>query len=126
MEKTNLAGKKQFTGKALRRLQSYSWPGNIRELRTVIERTLLMTDAKVIDADDIVFDEIIGNEEPAYRIPEPHEGFNIREYTAEISRRLKLRALEITGGNITKAAGLLGISPAALSKELKGKGKDLQ
>jgi DNA-binding NtrC family response regulator len=43
----------QFSAEALNKLRAYGWPGNVRELETVIQRSLLLTSASIIQADDI-------------------------------------------------------------------------
>lgn len=62
--------KKQFSEKVLRRLESYSWPGNIRELRNLVERIVLMTDSNIELVDDIpkslFLDEMSHNRSIAY------------------------------------------------------------
>lgn len=121
MEKSNLVRKKRFTGNALRKLQQYPWPGNIRELELVVTNALRFSDGDVIDATDIVFRDVSGAPDPFAGLPEPQEGFDLRAYCTEVNRRLKQRALELTDNNITRAAALLGISAAALSKDLKRK-----
>ena len=47
----------EITPGAMRRLQSYSWPGNIREMRNVLERTVLLTGNRVISEKNLHFDE---------------------------------------------------------------------
>ncbi|OQB32528.1 MAG: Transcriptional regulatory protein QseF [Candidatus Hydrogenedentes bacterium ADurb.Bin179] len=121
MERSNLAWKKRFTGNALRKLQQHPWHGNIRELERTVTDALRFTDGDVIDATDIVFRDVSGAPDPFAGLPEPQEGFDLRAYCTEVNRRLKQRALELTDNNITRAAALLGISAAALSKDLKRK-----
>ncbi|OQB37850.1 MAG: hypothetical protein BWY09_01505 [Candidatus Hydrogenedentes bacterium ADurb.Bin179] len=82
---------------------------------------LRFTDGDVVDAPDIEFRDVSGEPDPFAGLPEPHEGFDLRAYCTEVNRRLKQRALELTDKNITRAAALLGISAAALSKDLKRK-----
>lgn len=121
MERSNLARKKRFTGNALRKLRHHPWPGNIRELEIVVTDALRFAEGDVIDAPDIVFRDVSEDPDPFSGLPEPHEGFDLRAYCTEVNRRLKQRALELTDNNITRAAALLGISAAALSKDLKRK-----
>jgi len=47
-----------FTTAAQRKLLEYSWPGNVRQLKAIVELAITMSNEPVIDADDIVFDDI--------------------------------------------------------------------
>jgi len=47
-----------FTTAAQRKLLEYSWPGNVRQLKAIIELAITMSNEPIIDADDIVFDDI--------------------------------------------------------------------
>jgi DNA-binding NtrC family response regulator len=47
-----------FTTAAQRKLLEYSWPGNVRQLKAIVELAITMSNEQVIDADDIVFDDI--------------------------------------------------------------------
>jgi DNA-binding NtrC family response regulator len=47
-----------FTTAAQRKLLEYSWPGNVRQLKAIVELAITMSNTPVIDADDIVFDDI--------------------------------------------------------------------
>lgn len=49
----------EFTEEAMDRLETYRWPGNIRELKNVIERAVYKSPDAVIDADEIVFDPFV-------------------------------------------------------------------
>lgn len=90
---------------ALRRLEGYHWPGNVRQLMAVIERAVIM-------ADDIIRLEHIQDElkEPAcrslYDIDIPPEGLNLEDFEKELLKK----AMERANGVIAKAAKLLGLS----------------
>jgi predicted transcriptional regulator len=55
-------------------------------------------------------------------LPSPSEGFSIEEFLSGARNALFLRALEAAGGNQAQAARLLGISPQAVHKFVKGGG----
>jgi two-component system, NtrC family, response regulator AtoC len=91
----------------LRKLQNYDWPGNIRELKNVIERALILGSNSTIGPDDIILGRISGptpNEKCS--IPLPANGINLQE----VEKDLLVQALERTGGNQTKAGELLGMT----------------
>jgi len=110
----NKAYKKHFNPKAITALQSHTWTENIRELENIIIRAFNRCDGIVIDESHIMFGS--GQENPWCWLPQPHDGFKMKEYIAGIRRNLKERALKITQGNITEAANLLGVTPGALSQ----------
>jgi two-component system response regulator AtoC len=117
------------TEAALELLQRYPWPGNIRELENVIERTLLFADGELIDEDDLPPD--LKQSEPgaspvpipALHLPavESAGGLKdvVREATTRVERQYIVRALEETGGNVTQAAKILKISRKSLQNKMK-------
>lgn len=107
---------KRLTQAALVKLQGLPWPGNVRDLENALERSALLTKKDVIDADDVVLAEPPGDEEARSNLPDPQPGFSIEQYLKDARSKLVARALELAGGNRSKAARLLGISPQALHK----------
>jgi DNA-binding NtrC family response regulator len=117
--------KKSFTGftpAAAELLEGYSWPGNIRELKNVIERTMILAPEGDIDAGYLP-EEIRDRDQQ-----EPTTG-TTTEPTSTVDRKLvTLRELEddyiqevlvSTGNNKTQAARILGIHPTSLLRRLK-------
>jgi len=107
---------KRLSPSALSRLQSHAWPGNVRDLENVLERSARLARKDVLDADDLVIAEPVSTSDPLDALPEPHEGFGLKQYLASARKQLILRALEISGGNQSKAARLLGITPQNVYK----------
>lgn len=106
-----------LTREALLRLEGYPWPGNIRELRNIIDRALALASGEpTIDAQHIDFDAEPGEQSVLASLPEPHEGFTLKTFLQEIGTTLKQRALELADGNESAAARLLGITPQAMNK----------
>jgi two-component system response regulator AtoC len=106
---------RQVTKEALRTLEAYSWPGNARELRNVIERVLLLEDSDAIQAEHLPA-EIRGN---GARNPKsmilPANGLELEE----LERDLICQALARAEGNKTGAARLLGLSRDTLRYRLE-------
>ncbi len=100
---------KRFTEEALERLEAYRWPGNIRELRNVCERCVVMAKGERIDADALPLEIRLGGPARA-----PGEVKTLRE----MEKEMVARALEATGGNRTRAAKLLGITYPTLKKKV--------
>lgn len=109
---SHLNGKapKALAEEALLKMKQWNWPGNVRELENVIERSVLMSTAPVLGADDIL---ISGFEPkaPEWDLP---AGITI----SEAERRLIMKTLEHTAQNRTQAARLLGISIRTLRNKL--------
>jgi two-component system NtrC family response regulator len=107
---------KRLTQAALLKLQGLPWPGNVRDLENALERSALLTKRDVIDTDDVVLAEPPGHEEAPSTLPDPGPGFSIEQYLKDARKKLVARALELAGGNRSKAARLLGVTPQALHK----------
>jgi len=91
---------------ALRKLMTYNWPGNIRELRNVLERATILRPEGTIEADDILLGE---GAVPGASSPSPAT-LNL----AEVEKHVILEALARASGNKSEAARLLGITRRAL------------
>jgi DNA-binding NtrC family response regulator len=94
----------------------YDWPGNVRELESVIERALVLGDADAIAPEDLP--SVIGAATPApggLRLEIPEEGIDLEA----VERTLIEKALARTGGNVSRAARLLGLSRRTLQYRLE-------
>jgi DNA-binding NtrC family response regulator len=141
---------------AMERLIAHSWPGNIRELENLMERTLLFCDHPVIRLEDLPADiarepggpgevstgvpacvtagEIPVQAEPPGQPPGQPSGETaeipsklvssslkeaVKAQTVRVEREMIVRALDETGGNVTRAAKLLQISRKSLQIKMK-------
>jgi transcriptional regulator with GAF, ATPase, and Fis domain len=105
----------KFAPSALNALGAYAWPGNVRELSHAIERAVLMTSSGTLDASalNLNADSVAtGSGAMATTNAAP---LNVEE----TEKRLVRQALEKTGGNIQRAAGLLGLSRPALYRRME-------
>ena len=91
---------------ALKILSEYHWPGNIRQLETVIERAVLMNDRGTITARDIQDELRTGRPAGQLNYDIPDEGIDFEKLEKELIQK----AMTKTGGIATKAAKLLGMS----------------
>jgi transcriptional regulator of acetoin/glycerol metabolism len=94
---------------ALERLQTYSWPGNVRQLRSVLDTAVTMTRHGPVNAGDL---HLI--EEPNV-VTERPGSLNLEELEAWAIRQ----ALGQRGGNVTQAAKVLGIHRDTLIAKMK-------
>jgi DNA-binding NtrC family response regulator len=110
---------KDIRADALRALQAYAWPGNIRELRNVLYETLVYKRAgeeilpadlprRVLarDADRVFTSSLVDPQRVADRVA--RGGFNLRDEVTALQRAALEEALRRAGGNATRAARLLG------------------
>jgi transcriptional regulator with GAF, ATPase, and Fis domain len=111
---------RSLSSKALATLQSYQWPGNIRELSRVILQSAMLSEKSVLTEKDLVFEEVVSRS-PSAPVPEPGIGFNLTSYLEDLKQNIVERALEKADGVQAKAAKMLGWSPQALNQHLKTK-----
>ena len=107
---------KELTGiseSAIEKLQGYEWPGNVRELDNIIQRHVALCKGKEIESVQLR-DHVPASsaEGPAaargFGIPE--QGMDLEERLEEVETGYLREALSATGGNMTEAARLLGMS----------------
>ena len=112
---TNNLPRTEFTSDALEYLIRLPYPGNIRELKNLVERTVLVSGKSVLDADDFRLQCADGNNAEQEQAVSSLEGMTLDE----VERYTILRAMEKYGGNLSKVAKALGISRATLYRRLE-------
>ncbi|MCL1936835.1 MAG: sigma-54 dependent transcriptional regulator [Candidatus Azobacteroides sp.] len=101
----------ELTQEAFAYLQSLPYPGNIRELKNLVERTLLISGKDVLDHTDFASQNTD---------PQTIERSNGSELTLnELEKQSILQAIEKQSGNLSKAASTLGVSRAALYRRME-------
>ncbi len=106
---------------AMRHMMAYEWPGNIRQLENVIERSLAFSqDRSQIDLDDLP-PEIQAATDPAVEVHVafPDEGMCFEDYVHDVERELIRQALEKSDGNKRRAADLLHLKRTTLIEKMK-------
>jgi len=98
-------------------LLSYSWPGNVREIRNVIERAMILEKSPEIQPSSLILNEVV----MAGAVTEGEAGQPEAPIVPleEMERRLVTRAMAATGDNQTRAAELLGVTRDQLRYRLK-------
>ena len=112
--------KKQFTGlseKLVEKLEAYSWPGNIRELKNIIERAVILADENVLDESLLPY-ELQGQQ--AIKSGSLTSAFDL----SAVEKMHIQKVLGHTHGNRAEAARLLNIGIATLYRKLKDYGME--
>lgn len=111
-----------FTPEALRALQGYRFPGNVRELGNIVERAAVLCRGSTIGIDDLP-PQVTGAEAPRLSLPtatdEPWVPMTLEEAMREPERRIIQKALRANNFNRLKTAEQLGINRTTLYKRMK-------
>ncbi len=114
------AAARRISPRALELLQRYRWPGNVRELENALERALVLSEEEELEPEALP--EAVRS---AGAAPEPvpasldPDDFSVKRAQRVMEADLIRRALEHTGGNRTRAAELLELSPRALLYKIR-------
>ena len=103
-------GQIQLSDDCLKALQEYTWPGNIRELRNVIERAVLLSEGNSIGLHDVNFFAQVNVGAPA-----PDSRLTL----LQLEKQHIQRVLQEEGGRVEKAANRLGIPRSSLYQKIK-------
>ncbi|MGC9197023.1 MAG: sigma-54-dependent transcriptional regulator [Syntrophobacteraceae bacterium] len=101
----------QVSKAVMQRLMSYDWPGNIRELRNVIERGIILCENGLITPNALPHNLSAESSQSA--------GAEPLLLLSQVEKRHILRILELAGGNRAQAADMLGISRKTIYRKLK-------
>jgi two-component system, NtrC family, response regulator AtoC len=104
----------RFSAEVLATFAAYAWPGNVRELRNAIEQSVIMARSDVLYPSDLSFSSDL-SATAAIPIPSAVQPLTTTIppgslSLSEMERTLLVQALERSGGNVSKAARLLGVS----------------
>jgi DNA-binding NtrC family response regulator len=105
---------REITDGALALLKTHPWPGNLRELKNVMRRAVLLAEDDIISEGGINF--------PAGGLSEDRpagSSLSLKESVKDLEKRLIRQAMEVSAGNKTRAAETLGISYKNLFDKLK-------
>ena len=98
-----------FSDDAIAAMERYAWPGNVRERENRVKRAVIMADGARITAEDLELEA-----PPEQRVP-----LSIRQAREEAERRATMRALGLSGGNVSQAAQILSVSRPTLYDLMK-------
>ncbi|HEX9879238.1 MAG TPA: sigma-54 dependent transcriptional regulator [Candidatus Binatia bacterium] len=109
-----------ITEGALASLTNYYWPGNVRELEFTVERAVLLGKGEKIDIADLPPEFLASN----HREVSIEEALASRYTLRELEREYIKRVMQLTKGNKTEAAGILGVDRTTLYRKLEDEGKE--
>jgi DNA-binding NtrC family response regulator len=108
---------RDLTSEALARIQAYKWPGNVRQLRNVLESIIVMSSREIIDVTDLP--ESIRGSRPRRSMPSVvRPGMSM----SEIEKEAIAQALVAKDGNRREVSRMLGISVRTLQRKIKEHG----
>lgn len=94
---------------ARKRMQAYQWPGNVRELEHAIERAVILSQQTLLMPEDFML------RATAIGVPNGKEQYNLEQ----LERTTIERVMRLSGGNITTAAEMLGITRTSLYRRIE-------
>ena len=118
---------KGFTPRAMEEMLRYRWPGNVREMKNVIERAVVLAVGEYVDHEDLVLSSLktAGDTESGSMVMSGTREFEPTSLAEMESEHIR-RTLDATGWNKSRAASILGIERSTLDRkirryEIKGK-----
>lgn len=111
---------------SLQEMSRYPWPGNVRQLENIIHRLVLMSSGDTIDHEDLqqaILDSDLGGGS-SMSLPRQGSASRVNEETPVeplwlTEKRAIQAAIEFSGGNINKAAGLLEVAPSTIYRKIQ-------
>ena len=107
---------KSFSSNAMEVLMNYNWPGNIRQLKHIVERLLIM-----VDQDDIVDLDVnwaLGINQPKIEKPKDSHESGLKDQVSQSEKDIILSALEANNWNVSLAAQQLNLERSHLYKKM--------
>ena len=112
---------KTLSPEATKALMAFDWPGNVRQLENIVERTVALTGHRtailLADLPDEIHRKDFQNFVPLIEIPE--EGINFQNVVTDMERELIVQSLRKTNGNKKLAAKLLNLKRTTLIEKIK-------
>jgi two-component system nitrogen regulation response regulator NtrX len=119
---------KAFLPEAIDKLRSYGWPGNLRELKNVVERILIVTPGRIISAEDVpaLLDNTTAGHEHAASLEGPFARTALRDAREDFEREYIIHKLEENDWNISRTAELIELERSNLHRKIKSYGIDVR
>jgi transcriptional regulator with GAF, ATPase, and Fis domain len=106
-----------FTPRAMEQLSRYRWPGNVREMKNVIERAIVLAEGEYIDQQDLMLSKLPTTGDTTETPSMPLEF--VPTSLAEMERKHILATLKATGWNKSQTASMLGIERSTLDRKIQ-------
>jgi Nif-specific regulatory protein len=110
---------KRFTQRAMEAMQRYRWPGNVREMKNVVERAVVLARGDSIDAEDLALSALkTAGDTEAGMTGQPGGPWQPASLE-DMEREHILATLRSTNWNKSQAAGILGIERSTLDRKIR-------
>jgi DNA-binding NtrC family response regulator len=110
---------------AIHAMETYHWPGNVREMENIIERTIALTDSQIISCKDLPSDIGKTPSQPTSVPPQvTTSGIDMNRVIADVEREMIKQAMVLGGGVKARAAELLKINRTTLVEKIKRLGME--
>jgi DNA-binding NtrC family response regulator len=110
---------------AMQAMEAYHWPGNVREMENIIERTIALTDSQVISRKELPSDIGKRPSQPAsFPLQVTTGGIDMNRIIADMEREMIAQAMSLGGGVKARAAELLKINRTTLVEKIKRLGME--
>jgi len=116
--------KKSIDEEAVELMQSYDWPGNIRELKNIMERLVIMSPGRVITVEQMP-DAIMDIRLP-HKLDHALEVHSLREAREEFEREFIIQKLDENDWNITRTAEAIELERSNLHRKIRSYGIDMR
>ena len=106
-------------------LQSMNWPGNVRQLRNVVERVLILSRDSAqatVSVDELPLDRGAGDSTDAMGVSADFVGLSLRDAREQFERDYLTLQITRFDGNISRTAEFIGMERSALHRKLKALG----
>ncbi|MDD4143528.1 MAG: sigma-54 dependent transcriptional regulator [Prolixibacteraceae bacterium] len=113
---------KGFSEETLNIFTEYDWPGNIRELKNVVKRAVLISSGEIVKPEDLPAEIIQSTRRYNGRtnnISQPEYSQDLQSASGEMEKKIIIKAIEDAGYNKSKAARLLNIDRKTLYNKIK-------
>jgi two-component system, NtrC family, response regulator AtoC len=118
---SRVAGRRppRLSTEAVELLQAYSWPGNIRELRNVMERALVLCEVSEIGVEHLPVEKLRLERMGSPPVSNTPDASTVPDADGDVERKRILGAMAELGGNQTRVAAKLGIARGTLISRLE-------
>ena len=115
----------EFSAETLDLLKSYHWPGNLRELKNIVKRSVLLTAGSIVEKSGLPSEILSGYAKRKDDLKSIQNSTDLKEIESAVERQKIMEALEKAKFNKTKAAKLLNIDRKTLYNKIKAYGLEV-